>query len=161
VTIVACANVWFWAIYSLWGWSLLGTGHIGRWVPYAVVFTIVNVTVSILGTLILGLVGPLLGTLLGFLLINSWALPMVLQEIFEVSRSLLWRTALAPLTWGLPYAALIWLLARTFPPASWLELAMEMVSAGLGGLALWWALTLSVDARAQWRYRFRSALGSS
>jgi O-antigen/teichoic acid export membrane protein len=160
VTIIACANVWFWSIYSLWGWSLLGTGHIGRWAPYAVVFTIVNVTVSILGTLALGLVGPLVGTLTGFLLVNAWALPRVLQQIFELSPGMLWRTALTPFTWGLPYAALVWLLARVHTPWSWFGLAMEMSSAVLGGLALWWTLSLNKDARIQWRYRLRSVLWS-
>jgi O-antigen/teichoic acid export membrane protein len=160
VTIIACVNVWFWSIYSLWGWLLLGTGHIGRWIPYAVVFTIVNVTVSIVGTFALGLVGPLLGTLAGFLLVNAWAVPRVLQQIFELSPVVLWRTALGPLTWGLPYAALIWLLARVHTPLGWLGLAMEMGSAALGGLALWWTLSLNEDARIRWRYRLSNVLGA-
>jgi O-antigen/teichoic acid export membrane protein len=160
VTIIACINVWFWSIYSLWGWQLLGTGHIGLWVPYAVLFTVVNVAVSILGTLTLGLVGPLLGTLTGFLFVNSWALPRILQQVFGLSPSMLWRTALAPLTWGSLYAAMLWLVSRTHTPWGWLGLAMEMGMAGLGGLALWWTLSLNRDARIQWRYRLRSVLGT-
>lgn len=159
VTVIACVNVWFWSIYSLLGWPLFGTGQIGRWVPYAVVFTLVNLTVSILGTLALGLIGPLLGTLLSFLIIYSWALPQVLQQTFELSPRMLWRTALAPLTWGLPYAAILWLVARTHTPWGWLGLAAEMGLSGLGGLVLWWTLTLNKDARTQWRYRLRSVLG--
>lgn len=159
VTVIACVNIWFWSIYSLWGWQLFGTGNIGRWVPYAVMFTMLNVTVSILGTSALGLVGPLLGTLLGFLLINSWALPRVLKQIFELSPWTLWRTALAPLTWGLLYTATLWLIARTHTPWGWLGLAMEMGVSGLGGLALWWTLSLNKDGRTQWKYRVRDVLG--
>lgn len=160
VTVITCINFWFWSIYSLWGWLLFGTGNIGRWVPYAVVFTIVNVAVSAFGTLAIGLVGPLLGTLLSFLLINSWALPRVLHQIFELSPLMLWQTALSPLTWGLPYSAILWLIAHTHTPWGWLGLAMEMSSAGLGGLALWWTLSLNEDTRTQWRYRLRSVLGA-
>ena len=160
LTIIACINVWFWSIYSLWGWPLLGTGNIGRWAPYAIVFAIVNVTVSILGTLAFGVVGPLLGTLIGFLVINSWALPKVLHEVFGLSPSVLWRTALAPLPWALLYAGILWLLARTHVPWGWLGLALEMGFAVLGGLFLWWTLTLDESARTQWRYRLRT-LGTS
>jgi len=160
VTIIACLNVWFWSIYSLWGWLLLGTGNIGRWAPYAIVFTVVNVTVSIFGTFVFRLVGPLLGTLTGFLVLNSWALPRVLQQVFGLSPSTLWRAALAPLPWGLSYAGILWLLARTHVPWGWLGLVLEMGSAGLVGLFLWWTLTLDEDARTQWRYRLRT-LGAS
>ncbi len=161
VTVIACVNAWFWALFTLWGWPLLGTGHIGLWVPYAVAFTIVNVTVSVLGTLALGLAGPLGGTLAGFLLVNAWALPRILQRIFGLSPAMIWRTALAPLTCGLLYAAVLWIVARTHTPRGWPGLALEMGAAVLGGLALWWTLSLSGDARAQWRYRFRSVLGAN
>jgi O-antigen/teichoic acid export membrane protein len=160
VTVIACVNVWFWSLYSLWGWLLLGTGQIGRWVPYAIVFTLVNVVVSIVGTLTLGLVGPFVGTLTGFLVVNSWALPMVLQDVFELSPWKLWRTALAPLQWGLPCAVLLWLLARIHTPWGWLGVTLEMGLAGLGGLALWWTLSLNRQARTQWQCRLRSVLGA-
>jgi O-antigen/teichoic acid export membrane protein len=160
VTVIACLNVWFWSIYSLWGWLLLGTGHIGRWVPYGVAFTVINVTVSMLGTFTLGLVGPLVGTLLGFLVIDAWAVPRLLQQLFELSPWRLWQTALAPLLWGLPYAGMVWLLARTHTPWGWSGLVLEMGAAGLGGLLLWWTLSLNHAARIQWRYRLKSVLGA-
>jgi len=158
VTVIACINIWGWSIYSLWGWPLLGTGHIGRWVPYAIASTIVNVTVSVLGTLELGLIGPLLGTLTGFLVVNSWALPRVLKQTFEISPWQILGTALTPLTWGLPYMAILWLIAQTHNPWGWFGLATEMGAAGLCGLALWWTLSLSQDARNQWRHRIRNVL---
>jgi O-antigen/teichoic acid export membrane protein len=158
VTVIACANVWFWSIYSLWGWLLLGTGNIGRWVPYEVAFTIVNVTISVFGTFTFGLIGPLVGTLIAFLVVNAWALPKVLKQVFGMSPSILWRTALVPLPWGLTYAAMLWLLSRTHAPWGWLGLGLEMGFAGLGGLALWWTLNLNQDDRIQWRCRFRAVL---
>jgi len=158
VNLIACANVWLWSLSSLWGWPLAGTGHIGRWVPYAVVFTLVNVVVSIAGTLVLGLVGPLLGTLVGFLLVSAWALPWVLNQVFVVSPWTLWRAALTPLAWGVPYAAIMWLLARAHTPWGWFGLATEMSLAALGGLALWWTLSLSATDRTLWVIRVRGVL---
>ncbi len=158
VTLIACTNIWLWSIYSLWGWIMLGTGHIRRWVLYGIISTIFNITISILGTVAFGLVGPLLGTLTGFLLVNSWALPRVLMKTFEISPWRLWQTALTPLTWGLLYTAILWLVARTHSPWGWFGLAAEMGSAALGGLALWWTLSLNEDGRNQWRHRCRSII---
>jgi O-antigen/teichoic acid export membrane protein len=160
VTVIACVNAWFWPLYTLWGWPLLGTGHIGRWVPYAAAFPLVTVPVSILGTRALGLAGPLLGTLAGFLVVNSWALPRVLRRVFTLPPGTLWRAALTPLRWGLLYAAALWLVARTHTPRGWPGLVIEMGAAVLGGLALWWTLSLDRDARIRWRYRLRSALNA-
>jgi O-antigen/teichoic acid export membrane protein len=160
LSIIATVNAWFWSIYSLWGWVVFGTGHIGRWAPYAVVFTMVNVIVSVVATLELGVLGPLLGTLAGFILINAWALPRLLQQVFGISSCTLWRTALAPLPWGLSYAALLWLLARIHRPWGWFGLVLEIGCAAFGGLALWWTLSLNQDARIQWRYRLKSVLGA-
>jgi O-antigen/teichoic acid export membrane protein len=160
VNIIACINIWLWSIYSLWGWPVFGTGHIRLWIPYAVVFTVINVTLSIVGTLALGLIGPLLGTLISFLIINSWALPRILNQIFELSPWVLWQTALAPLTWGLPYSIILWLIAKTHTPSGWLVLAAEMGLSSLCGLFLWWNLSLNDDSRKQWRSRLRIVLGS-
>lgn len=158
VTVIACINIWGWSIYSAWGWPLLGTGQIGRWVPYAIVSTVVNVNISAFATLRLGLIGPLLGTLTGFLIVNSWALPRILKQTFKISPCQIWRAALTPLTWGLLYTVILWLIARTHNPWGWFGLATEMASAGLCGLALWWTLGLSQDARTQWRHRIRNVL---
>ncbi len=159
VTILTTIIVWFWSIYSLWGWPLLGSGHIRYWNPYAVAFTILNVTISIFGAITIGIVGPLLGTLIGFLVVNSWALPKVLQRVFDLSPKILWRAALMPLSWGIPFGLVLCWLARTHVPRGWIDLATEMGISGLVGLFLWWMINLNKDTRKLWQTRLISVFG--
>jgi O-antigen/teichoic acid export membrane protein len=159
VTVITCINVWLWSIYGLWGWLLLGAGHIGRWVRYALAFTVVNLVVSIVGTRLLGLVGAVLGTLAAFLLVTSWALPRVLSQVFQLSPARLWRAALEPWKWGVFYVAGLWVFAHMQPRLSWPALLTEMTSAGLAGMALWWMVGLDQQGRTQWADRFRKILG--
>jgi O-antigen/teichoic acid export membrane protein len=158
VTGLACINALLWAIYALWGWVLLGTGHIRQWAPFAVLSTLVNVVVSVIGTATLGVAGPLLGTTTGLLLITSWALPRTLHRVFQIPPRLLWRAALAPLRWGLPYAAALWTVAICYPPGGWLGLITTASLGGVGGLALWWRLSLGCDERIQWQVRLHQLL---
>lgn len=158
VTGLACFNALLWAIYALWGWVLLGTGHIRRWMPFAILATLVNLLVSLLGTATLGLVGPLLGTTTGLLLVTSWALPRVINQVFGIPSRTLWRAALAPLRWCLPYAAVLWLSASYYPPNRWLGLVTAAGLGVAGGLALWWRLSLRSDERLAWQARLRSVL---
>ena len=158
VTLLACVNGFLWAVYALWGWTLLGTGHIRRWMPFAVFATLVNVVASLIATVKVGMVGPLVGTTLGFLLVTSWALPRTLGHVFGMSAWTLWRTALAPLAWGVPYAAGLWAVSHYLPPTNWLGL---VAAAGLGtavGLALWWSLSLDAVDRRAWTDRLKGVM---
>jgi O-antigen/teichoic acid export membrane protein len=158
VTGLACFNVLLWSIYSLWGWALLGTGHIRQWVPFAVMSTLMIVAVSVLGTATLGIVGPLLGTTSGLLLVTSWALPRVIRNAFSIPPWTLWRAALAPWCWGLPFAATLRAVASRYYPGGWLEF-LTVVSLGSAcGLALWWRLSLGSKERIEWQARLRSVL---
>jgi O-antigen/teichoic acid export membrane protein len=159
VTVITCVNVWLWSIYGLWGWLLLGAGQIGRWVRYALAFTIVNLVISVVGTRTIGLVGPVLGTLAGFLLVTSWALPRVLSKVFQLSPARLWRTALKPWNWGVLYVAGLWVFAHMQPRLGWFALLTEMTLAGLAGMALWWMVSLDQQGRTEWADRFRKVLG--
>jgi len=159
VTALACFNVLLWAVYALWGWALLGTGHIRLWMPFAVLSTLVNVVVSLLGTATLGVIGPLLGTTTALLLITSWALPRALHRVFGIPPRRLWRAALAPLRWGLPYAAALRAIAGYYPPEGWLEFFAVMASGSALGLALWWRFSLGSEERSEWRARLRNVLG--
>jgi O-antigen/teichoic acid export membrane protein len=158
VNAIACLNIWMWAIVSLWCWPIGGAGHLGTWLPYALWFTGVNIAVSVVATHFLGLVGPLIGTLAAFLLVDSWAAPVVLGKVFDPSLRALWKPALAPLLWGAPYSVILWLVARSHTPRGWVGLGAEAGAAGLGGLSLWW-LSLGSDLRGEWQFRFRSAVG--
>lgn len=154
VTAIACINIWMWAISSLWGWPISGSGNIASMVPYAIAFTVLNVSASVLGVLTVGLPGPLLGTFAAFVLINSWGMPRVLSRIFAPELRNIWQAALRPLAWGLPYAILLWWVAQRQAPLGWLGLGVQGALAGLGGLVLWW-LNLQSAARQEWKLRLR------
>lgn len=160
VTITASINIWLWGIYSSWIWPLFATGQIGRWAPYAVVFAILKISLSIILTYKFGLVGPLLGTFSGFLLLDSWALPKILKQTFHLSPWVLWRTALTPLSWGLFYATILWIVGQKYAPSGLGGLLLEMGAGMLGGLVLYWILSLDKDARSEWRYRLKLVMSS-
>jgi O-antigen/teichoic acid export membrane protein len=158
VTGLACFNVFLWAVYTLWGWVLLGTGHIKQWVPFAILATLVNVVVSVLGTAVLGLAGPLVGTTAGLVLITSWALPRVLHNTFRIPPWTLWRAALPPLRWGLPLVVILRVVAGYHRPSGWPELCAAVGLGAAAGLALWWRLSLGSEERLAWWARLRSVL---
>jgi len=155
VTALACFNVLLWAVYTLWGWALLGSGHIRRWAPFAMLSTLVNVAVSVIATARLGLAGPLLGTAAGLSLIASWALPRALDQVFGISPRMLWRAAMIPLRWGLPLVVVLRAVAAYHPPEGWLELLAMAASGSAAGLALWWRLSLGSEERSEWRARLK------
>jgi O-antigen/teichoic acid export membrane protein len=158
VTRLACLNALLWAVYALWGWALLGTGHIRQWMPFAVLSTLVNVVLSVSGTVRFGVVGPLLGTTTGLLLITSWALPHTLQRAFAIPVWTLWRAALTPLRWSLLYAVMLWVLAIYAPPVGWLGFITMAGLAMIGGLALWWRFSLGREEREEWQARLKNIL---
>jgi O-antigen/teichoic acid export membrane protein len=158
VTVLACANAWLWALFSLWSWPILGAGHIGRWAPYSAAFILVNVPMSVFATHLCGLPGPLIGSSTGFLLIDAWAMPRVLNRVFALSPTGLWRAALTPLWWGLPYAGAMWYLAHNHRPAGWAALGAEMAAATLGGLALWGRLGVSRELRSKWQSQLQQSM---
>jgi O-antigen/teichoic acid export membrane protein len=154
VSLLACLNGWLWSIFSLWGWPLSGTGKIGAWAPYSVVFLVVNLGVSLAATFKVGMTGPLLGTLTGFLFVTSWAMPRVLHQEFGIRPRHLFAAAARPLLLGAPYAVLVGMVARSHTARGWIGLAAEMAGAALGGVAVWWFTGLSRSARNLWRGRF-------
>jgi O-antigen/teichoic acid export membrane protein len=159
VSVLACVNIWFWAVFSLWGWPISGTGNIRRYMPYAMVCAAVNLAVSIAGVLRFGLVGPLAGTLAGFVLIQSWAMTRVLGQLFGIKAGALWRAALSPFLWGAPLLAALWFVGHRHTPQGWIMLLGEMAVAGMIGLLLWWTIQLPAERRSLWWGRVRIALG--
>ncbi len=158
ITLLACLNAWLCSIFSLWAWPLSGTGKIGAWAPYSMVFVLINVGVSIAGTLRFGLLGPLIGTLVACLSVNLWALPSVLQRSFGVSAGTLLRAAGKPLLAGLPYAGLLWAIARSHNAWGWPGLLTEMSAAAAGGIAVWYFSAVSRDGRKVWKERLNAVL---
>jgi O-antigen/teichoic acid export membrane protein len=161
VTVLACFTTLMWAVHALWGWALLGTGQIRRWVPFGVFATLVNVVASVIGTVRLGVAGPLLGTTTGMLLVTSWALPGTLHRTFGIPPRTLWRTALAPYRWGVPYAATLWTLSRYWQPAEWLGLIAALGLGTAAGLSLWWSFSFGSEERREWKARLGHAVRRS
>jgi O-antigen/teichoic acid export membrane protein len=159
VTVLACLNALLWAVYAVWGWALLGSGHLGTWVPFGVLSTMVNVAVSVAGTMALGLVGPLLGTAVALLCVTSWALPRVLHRALGVPPWALWRAVLAPLRWALAFGIVLWAAAAYRSPRSWLEFVAVVGLSVSGALVSWWLVTLRAAEREEWHARLRLVLG--
>ena len=159
ITWLAVFNMWLGSIFSLWGWPICGTGHIAMWLPYALLFTALNIGVSLAATWAAGLRGPLIGTAVSYLLVQTWALPLVLRRLFDVGVWQLWRTVLEHLLWAVPYGALLVAMTRSRPPHGWLELLPEMALGVAGGAACWWMFGLSRGARVEWVGRLRAAAG--
>jgi O-antigen/teichoic acid export membrane protein len=160
VTTLACVNAVLWGVFALWGWAVLGTGHIGWWVPFGILSTVVNVVVSVLATITFGLVGPLLGTTAGLGLVTSWALPRVLHRALAIPPRALWRAVLSPLRWGLAFAVVLQAVARYYPPVHWLELIAMAGPSVAVGLVLWWRLSLGGEDRSAWWAMVRSVAQS-
>jgi O-antigen/teichoic acid export membrane protein len=155
VTLLACANAWLWSICYLWGWTLQGTGRIARLTKCILAFIAVNLTVSLTATYLWGWSGPLWGTLAGFVLVKLWAFPYVLRQTFGWPMTTLLRCALTPLLWAFPYSVLLWRSAWLQPPETWLNLAVYGSLSCLGGLLLWWLLSLTANERRAWRARWQ------
>lgn len=153
IVVVAAINALILAVTSLWLWVFTATRRIGLMVRPLVASAAINVAASLLLTRALGPVGPLLGTLVAYLSVQAWCLPARLSECFGVpARQLAWA-ALAPVLVGVPYAALLWWLARAWPAPGWISLAAEAGASALLALAFGAAVLLDETDRAIWRAR--------
>ena len=127
------------------------------WTPYALLFLVINLAVSISGTYLLGMAGPLLGTAAGLVLVKSWAMPYLFRKKFKWLPLSLWQKALWPLVWGLPFGGLVWWAARNRTIENWFQLFLEVSLTGLGGLALWVVAGMTAHERQAWRTRLQTA----
>jgi O-antigen/teichoic acid export membrane protein len=157
VNAFACVNMWLWSIFVLWTSILTGTGHIRRWLPYALAGGLLNVGVSIAATFAFGLPGPLIGSFSTFVLVQAWAAPGLFEDIYGISQRQLWGSMLKPLVVGLPYIAILWFVARLPARDNWLRLLPEIGTAIAGGLALWWIFILNASSRVVWKGRLQHA----
>jgi len=158
VTMLASINALLLAIFSLWGWSVSGTGQISKMVGAMGLQTIINFTCSILLTRSLGVIGPLLGTLLSFLSVSVWYLPLLLRRLFGISLKKLIGAVAMPLGLGLPYALMVWCLARSREETGMLDATVQIAALALVYLASCWLMVLSGLERARWTQRMRMTL---
>jgi len=153
LNLLAGCNGFLLGILSLWGWCFSGTGNVAKIVYPFLLGTIVNFTVSILGTHFFGLIGPLLGTFVGFTTVKLWMLPLRLKELFGTSlKQIFWAIA-KPLVFGIPYAVIVWWMARNHTPWGWLGLGIEMGLIAIIYLFIAWLFVLNQSQRQEWNNR--------
>ena len=153
LTLVVGANALLRSVFTVWGFSINGTGHMGRLAPAVVYETVINLTASIVLTRLAGLPGPVLGTLIGLLTVRAWFVPGLLVRLFGISLGELARALTLPAAVAAPYAAAVWWFARAHGAAGYLGMLSEMSAAALIYLGLAWMVVLSKDERAAWRER--------
>lgn len=157
LTLTACVNVWLSALVGLWGWSVSGTGNVRLILPVTLASLAVNIAVSVVTTLGWGIIGPLVGTLVALLAVSIWAIPRLLSRLFELPAAALVKSALRPLTYGLPYGICVWMTARKWPPINWWQLLAESTLSALAGAALF-LVVMPAAARNAWRVRLATLL---
>jgi hypothetical protein len=158
VTILGAIDAWLLSLYALWMAPIFGLGELRRWLPQGLGFATITVLAGGAFTLRWGPMGPLLGALAGFLLVVAWGLPSLLRELVASPPGELWAAALKPLTWGAPWAVILFTVARVRAPEGWTGLGIESAAAASGGFILWWSLSLDRDARTRWRARLRDVM---
>ena len=159
VTVIGALNAYILALLSLWMWCFTGTGQVRALVGMSIAGAAVNLTVSVAATHWLGLVGPLVGTLVGVGTTTLWLVPRAMARTFGTPVSALLQAAAAPLAYGLPVAAIAFVVAGRHTPPGWIGLGAEMAATALVLLAIWWRWALDIAARAAFRERVRFALG--
>jgi O-antigen/teichoic acid export membrane protein len=158
LTTIAACNAVLLAIFSLWSWCIVSTGHIRQLLPAMIAQTIVNVIASVILTIKFGLIGPVSGTLIAFLGISTWYQPMILARLFDTKPFELLFALCQPLIIGIPYGFLVWFFANRYGAANWFVLAWQMSAIALGYISIAWLVVLSKSERAQWVHRFRLTL---
>lgn len=161
LVVAAAVNGLLLAIFSLWGWCINGTGQIRAIMPGLVAQTIINVSFSVILTVKLGMVGPVLGTLVGFIAVSSWYFPWLLRRLFETSLMELFKATVLPLISGIPFALMVWWMARALPPWGWIDMGIEMGGAATVYLLSWWLIGLSSVEKELWLQRARALMPRS
>ena len=156
LTIIASLNAFMLAIFSLWGWCISGTSQIAEMTNAMMAQAVINLVLSVVLTNRLGLIGPVLGTMVAFLAVSTWYLPTLLKRLFGTSLRQLAIAIAAPLELGLPYAAILWWLARTREGRGLFQMASETAAEALLYLAACWLLILKRPERADWSERMRT-----
>lgn len=125
VVLAAACAAFLLPLAALWDWALSATGRVRQLVPMSLVSAALNVGLSLFLTYRIGLAGPVLATALSLAAVNLWWLPLHLRSAYGTSvRRLAWNVA-RPLALGIPYAAVLAWVARSYPPPGLVVLAVE------------------------------------
>ncbi len=158
VVTIAAINALLLALVSLWGWCFSGTGQVRTLVPMMLGSALLNLTLSIVGTMTIGLAGPLLGTMVAISSTTLWYLPAMLHKHFDTDVGALARAVIMPLAWAaIPGVVIVW-FGRRFPPGSWVGLGADVIVGIALLLGVWWFGELSAEQRRHYADRFSMAL---
>lgn len=158
VNLLVASNGFLLGLLSLWGWCFIGTGNIAKVLLPAVVSSVVNLTISLLGTQRFGIVGPLMGTFVAFITVSLWWVPLRLRQIFGTSLEQLFFAVVKPLAVAIPYAVVVWWFARHHTLWGWFGLVVEMGLTALLYMAIAWLFVFSAAERSGWKSRFSMLL---
>jgi O-antigen/teichoic acid export membrane protein len=158
LTVIAAFNAVLLAVFSLWSWCIVSTGHIREILPAMILQTVVNVIASVVLTVKLGIVGPVCGTAIAFVGVSTWYFPTILMRLFGTNLLELLLAFLKPLFIGILYGVLVWAFAINHGAADWFVMGWQMSAIAVGYLALAWLLLLSGSERQLWLERVRLTL---
>lgn len=158
LTIIAAFNAVLLAVFSLWSWCIVSTGHIREILPAMMLQTVVNVVASVVLTIKLGMVGPVCGTFIAFVGVSTWYFPTILARLFNTNPFELLAAFLKPLFIGVLYGLLVWTFAANHGAADWFVMGWQMSAIAIGYLGIAWLLLLSGPERQLWLERLRLTL---
>ena len=167
VTWLSAANTWILGVLTLWGWPLLAGGFVRAVIPCQVLYTAVNIGISICATAIWGILGPMLGTTVSLVCISLWWTPLLVSQNFSVSFTQLIWAAVRPGLVVVSYAAVLGLFASSVPPfppdaaryVKWTCLIFWLALGGLAFLPFAWWIALPSSDRSEWSPKFKDMLG--
>jgi O-antigen/teichoic acid export membrane protein len=158
LTTAASCNVILLALVSYWEWCFQCTQKIETILPVTAIAGIVNLLLSVAGTLLLGAPGPALGTAVATAaVVIPWEVHLM-QRHFGVPVRALSLAIAKPLALGFPYILLCHWLAARWLPESWSAVAcFAAASAGSWAILAWWTV-FDADTRRVWRNRLNRLL---
>ena len=158
VTLAAALVAFGQALVSLWGWVFHAAGQLPRVAPVSIATVAVNLVASIVFVRVYGIVGPLLGTLLSFVLVSSWAFPLLMRRSFDLSIGRLAGALAWPVVLGLPVMGVSgWVSTQPFFH-TWEGWLVGTSTTAAIYLLMAWLFLLDAQDRLTWRSRVRAAL---
>ncbi len=153
LTLLACANIFFLAFGTFWGYLFVGTGKMKEVAGIGITSGVFNLILSILATWYLGILGPLVGSLVSQICITFPAYVILLRKHFDVSSRRLIMACFLPFAPAIPIIGFAFQLARLNKPGLFV-LGLEAALLCCVVVVLQWCLVLSTENRNDLKLRF-------
>ncbi len=159
LTWVASINALFLPLIAFWGWIFSASGKLSVILPQYILYTGVNLVMSVLFTYWIGTPGPAVGTLIAIFLVTFWATPWFLKNHFGISTIKLYSGIFKPIAILLPFILITWKISKMQQSLGWVELMTELVFSMLLLTTLSWILIITPHERSLWKHRLELRLG--